>query len=136
MMALMRWDAGEVERLRDDMARMWSRMREDWGWDSTRPRTHLHQIDDGYVAEFELPGVDPDLVEIDLDEESISVHGQFPPCPGDQDHKANSEFHVVLTWPTEINPESADAHWNHGLLSVQARKTTGHRRRISVQAQH
>lgn len=134
-MALMRWDAGEVDRLRQDMARMWNRVRDDWNMDGQRPRTHMHQIDNGYVAEFELPGVDPDHVEIDVDDEMVQVHGTFPECPGEAQLDSEESFRVVLTWPTEINPDSAQAEWRHGLLSITAHKTAAHRRRISLQAQ-
>jgi len=135
-MAILRWDATEMDRLRDDMTRMWTRMRSDWNLDNTRPRTHLHQIDSGYLAEFELPGVAPDLVEIDVDDESVSVRGEFPACPGEPDRRVGESFHVVIAWPTEIDPETAEADWRHGLLSVTAQNAVGHRRRISLQAEH
>lgn len=135
-MALMRWDPGDMDRIRDDMSRMWNRVREDWNLDSTRPRTHLHQLDNGYLAEFELPGVNPSEVEIDVDEETVSVHGEFPTCPGEDDRRAGSEFRVVLSWPTEINPDTANADWRHGLLSLTVQKAAGRRRRISLQESH
>ncbi|MCL5116889.1 MAG: Hsp20/alpha crystallin family protein [Firmicutes bacterium] len=134
-MALLRWDATEIDRLRDDMTRMWSRMREDWNLDNTRPRTHMHQIENGYLAEFELPGVNPELVEIDVDEEAVMVRGEFPVCPGEVDRRAGRDFQVVMSWPTEINPDTAAADWRHGLLSITAHKMAGHRRRISLQNQ-
>ena len=133
MMALLRWNAAEMDRLRDDVSRMYSRMREEWNLDNTRPETHLHQIDNGYLAEFELPGVNPALVEIDVDEESVSVRGEFPACPSESDRRAGESFHVVLSWPSEINPDTAEADWRHGLLSITAHKSVGHRRRISLQ---
>ena len=135
-MALLRWDASEMDRLRDDMTRMWTRMREDWNLDNTRPRTHLHQMQTGYLAEFELPGVNPDMVEIDVDEEAVSVRGEFPACPGEDDRRTGREFHVVLSWPTGVNPETAEADWRHGLLTVTAQKAAGQRRRISLQNTH
>ncbi|MDA8206712.1 MAG: Hsp20/alpha crystallin family protein [Thermaerobacter sp.] len=132
----MRWDGADMDRLREDMSRMWNRMREDWSLDTSRPRTHLHQVENGYVAEFELPGVSPEEVEIDLDGETVSVHGHFPPCPGERRAQAENEFRVVLSWPSEIDPDAADAQWRHGLLSITAHKAAGHRRRISLQPQH
>ncbi|MCY0879108.1 MAG: Hsp20/alpha crystallin family protein [Firmicutes bacterium] len=135
-MALLRWDVADMDRLREDMARMWNRMRDDWAFDTTRPRTHLHPIDNGYVAEFELPGVSPDAVQIDVDEETVSVRGEFPPCPGEAHDQGRGNFHVVLSWPTEINPETATADWRHGLLSITAHKMAGHRRRIALTAPH
>lgn len=135
-MALIRWDGEEMDRFRDDMSRLWSRMREDWTLDAARPRTHLHQVEHGYIAEFELPGVEPGAVDIDVDEETVSVQGEFAPCPGEASSQdAHRRFHVVLTWPSEIDPDSAHADWHHGLLSIQANKTAGRHRRISLSAQ-
>lgn len=125
-----------MDRMRDDMSRMWNRMRSDWNLDHTRPRTHLHQMDDGYLAEFEVPGVDPDLVEIEVDDESVSVRGEFPACPGETDDRVGESFHVVMSWPTEVDPETAEANFRHGLLSVTAHKTASRRRRISLQSPH
>jgi HSP20 family protein len=135
-MAVMRWDGGEFDRLRGDMARMFNRVRDEWSFDATRPRTHMHQVGDGYIAEVELAGVEPQQVDIDVDEESVSVHGQFPPCPGEDHHEETAAFHVVLTWPTEVNPDTARADWRHGLLMVQAQKAASHRRRVPIAAPH
>ncbi|NMP21214.1 Hsp20/alpha crystallin family protein [Sulfobacillus harzensis] len=131
-MSLLRWDMNDMERLKDDMTRMWGRMREDWNLDQTRPHTHMHQLDHGYLAEFELPGVNPELVNIEVDEEAVMVQGEFPACPGEVDARAGRPFHVVVSWPTEINPDTAEAAWRHGLLSITAQKAAGHRRRISL----
>lgn len=133
-MALMRWDPGEIDRLRQDMARIWSRVRDDWGRDVPRPHTHMHQDGDRYVAEFELPGVDPDQVEIEVDTEMVQVQGTFPDCPGEAPSHGDSLFRVSLTWPSKIDPETARAEWQHGLLSVTAPKTAAHRRRIALHA--
>lgn len=130
---LLRWDASDMERLKDDMGRMWGRVREDWNLDHTRPRTHMHPLATGYLAEFELPGVNPDLVEIDVDEVAVIVRGEFPACPGEVDDRSGRAFHVEVSWPSEINPDTATAEWRHGLLSITAHKAAGHRRRISLQ---
>ncbi|OLZ08795.1 Hsp20/alpha crystallin family protein [Sulfobacillus thermosulfidooxidans] len=129
---LMRWDPTDIQHFRNDMSRVWNRMRDDWNLDDTKPRTHLHQIENGYMAEFELPGVDPDLVNIEVDEESISVKGTFPASPLEQDKREGEEFQAVVGFPTEIDPESAEAEYKYGLLRVKVYKATGRRKKISI----
>jgi HSP20 family protein len=105
----MRWDPADVDHFRDNMSGVWSQVRDDWNLDNTRPRTHLHQIENGFMAEFELPGVNPDQVNIEVDDQSISVKGAFPASPLEQDKREGEEFHAVVGFPTEVDPETAEA---------------------------
>lgn len=131
-MALLRWDPHEMDRFRGDMSRLWNRMREDWNLDSSRPRTHLHQIENGYLVEVELPGVDPELVDIEVDEESISIRGQFPGTPIENEAREGESFHATIGFPSAIDPETADANYQHGLLRITVHKTSTRRRRIDI----
>ncbi|MCL4319246.1 MAG: Hsp20 family protein [Firmicutes bacterium] len=131
---LMRWDPQDIQHFRNDMSHVWSRMREDWNLDDTKPRTHLHQIENGYLAEFELPGVNPDEVNIEVGEESISVKGAFPASALEKDTRQGEEFHAVVGFPTEIDPETATADYQFGLLRVTAYKSMARRKKISINA--
>lgn len=131
-MALLRWDPHDMDRLRDDMNRMWSRVRDDWNLDG-KPRTRLHQIDNGYVVEFELPGVPPDQVRIEVDENTVAARGEFPP-PISQPGAKPETFHAIVELPGDINPDTAEADWRHGLLKVTVYKATGRRRTLEIKA--
>ena len=131
-MPLVRFEPNDFDHFRDDVNRFWNRMREDWNLDQTRPKSHLHRTDDGYLVEFELPGVDPNAVEIEVDLDSITVSGQFPASPLEQDKRAGESFSAVINFPTEINPDSAEAEYRHGLLSVRTHRTQAKRRHIPI----
>lgn len=131
-MPLIRFEPNDFESMRADVNRFWNRMREDWNLDQTRPRTHLHRTDDGYLVEFELPGVDPDAVDIEVDLDSVTVRGQFPASPLEEDKRAGESFSAVVNFPTEINPDSAEADYHHGLLSVRTHRSQAKRRQISL----
>jgi len=132
---LIRLDTNDYDHFRDDVTRFWSRMREDWNLDQTRPRSHLHRTDDGYLVEFELPGVDPNAVEIEVDVDSITVSGQFPSSPLEHDRRTGENFSAVINFPTEINPDSAEAEYRHGLLSVRTHRTIAKRRQTPIHQQ-
>ncbi len=131
---LMRWDPADVDHFRDNMTRVWSQVRDDWNLDNTKPRTHLHQIENGFLAEFELPGVNPDEVNIEVDGESISVTGHFPGSPLEADKRVGEEFHAIVGLPTEVDPDTADADYQYGLLRIKVFKATGRRKKISINA--
>ncbi len=131
-MPLLRWDPQEADRLRDEMTRMWSRVRDDWNLDNSRPKTHVHQVENGFVVEFELPGVDPDLVSLEVDQDSISVKGEFPASPIERDTRAGESFHAVVNLPSDIDPDTAKAEYRHGLLDIHVSRSSGKRRQISI----
>ncbi len=131
---LMRWDPEDIQHFRNDMSRVWSRMREDWNLDDTKPHTHLHQIENGYLAEFELPGVNPDEVNIEVGEDSITVKGTFPASNLEKDPRQGEEFQAVVGFPTEIDPETATADYKFGLLRITVYKSMARRKRISINA--
>ncbi len=135
-MSLMRWDPTDFDNFRADMNRLWTRMREDWNLDQTRPRTHLHRTEDGYVVEFELPGVDPDAVNIQVDIDSVTVSGQFPARSTERDQGVGEEFSATVNFPTEIDPESAEAESRHGLLTIRAYRSQAKRRQLNIAKKH
>jgi HSP20 family protein len=132
----MHWEPNDFERFRDDVNRFWGRVRDDWNLDQTRPRTHLHRTETGYLAEFELPGVDPEAMNIEVDTDSMSVTGQFPASPLEQDKRTGESFSAVVNFPTEIDPDTAEAEYRHGLLSVKVHRSQAKRRQISIAPQH
>lgn len=131
-MSLMRWDPNDFDRFRDDLNRFWSRMRAEWNLDQTEPRTHLHRTETGYLVEFELAGVDPNDVDIEVDMDSVTVRGVFPADPLEADRRAGERFEAVVELPTEIDPDQATADWRHGLLVVRCARTQTRRRQIPI----
>lgn len=131
-MALMRWDPMDVDRFRDDINRYWNRFRDEW-MESARPRTRIHQDTEGYWVDFELPGVNPEEVDIEVDGDSVTVSGEFPATPV-QAEEARESFHSTVGLPTEIDPESAEAEFQHGLLRVRVARAGGRRRHIPIRS--
>jgi HSP20 family protein len=132
-MPLFRWDS-DFDRWRDDMMRAWSRMTQDFGrgFDS-EPDHYLVDTGDKLVLEVELPGVQPDQVDLEVDAEGITVRGEWPQAPaGLETVRRQGEFTMYVNLPAEIDPEHAEAHFHHGLLRVDLPKTVGPRRRLPI----
>jgi HSP20 family molecular chaperone IbpA len=78
--------------------------------------------------------VNPDEVNIEVDAETISVTGNFPASPIEQDKREGEEFHAIVGMPTEVDPDTAEADYEYGLLRIKVFKATGRRKKISIKA--
>lgn len=131
---LLRWEPADVQRFRHDMNRMWGWLRDDWDTDWSRPRTRLHELEDEFVVEVELPGVEPDSVELEVDPDNLLVKGPLPKSPAASEEDRGN-FQAAVSFPGEIDPDRAQAHFRHGLLVVRVPKAHAARRKIAVKTQ-
>jgi HSP20 family protein len=131
---LLRWEPADVQRFRQDMNRVWSWFRDDWDSDFSRPRTRLHELENEFVVEVELPGVDPDTVDLEVDADNVLVKGPLPKSPAAPDEDRGN-FQAAVSFPGEVDPDRAQATFRHGLLVVRIPKAHATRRKIAVKAQ-
>lgn len=136
-MPLLRLDPSDWDRWdhwRDDMMRMWNRFTPD-GWTlGNQPSYWVTEAGDRVLLEMELPGVDPKGVDLDMDDQSVTVHGQWrPPEVGMDTGRRRGEFGLTINLPAAVNPAAATAAFHHGLLRVEMPKAVGPRRRLDIQ---
>lgn len=135
-MPLLRLDPTEWDRWdhwRDDMMRMWNRFTPDAWTLGNQPSFWVSDAGNSVVVEMELPGVDPAAVDLDVDDQSVAVRGQWRPRePGVDTSRRQGEFGLTVTLPTAVNPTNASAEFHHGLLRVEIPKAVGPRRRIDI----
>src|SRR5579875_96184 len=132
-MPIFRWDS-DMDRWRDDMMRYWNRMTHDVGraFDS-EPDHYLADTGDRLVLEVELPGADPRQVDLDVDNESLSLSGRWPEAPEGFEHiRRQGAWSLHINLPAEVDSERAEAHFQHGLLRVELPKSVGPRRRLPI----
>ncbi len=135
-MPLFRWDS-DMDRWRDEMMRAWNRMTQDFGrgFDS-EPDHYLVDVGDRLVLEVELPGANPDQVDLEVDDESVSVRGEWPAAPeGLETVRRQGPFTLSVNLPAEIDPDNTEAQFHHGLLRVEMPKAAGLRRRLPISIQ-
>ncbi|MGC8487098.1 MAG: Hsp20/alpha crystallin family protein [Clostridia bacterium] len=132
-MPIFRWDT-DMDRWREDMMRYWNRMTQDFGraFDS-EPDHFLADTGDRLVLEVELPGADPRQVDLDVDQESVTVSGHWPDAPQGFEHiRRQGSFSLQVNLPADVDAERAEAHFQHGLLRVELPKSVGPRRRLPI----
>jgi len=130
-MALVPWRGGELERLRREMDRMFERF---WGpaeiervaWE---PEIDVSETDTGFILRGELPGLNPQDIDISLMGHTLTLRGEKRQ---EREEKAETyrlveriygSFSRTIELPTDIDPEHIEATYKQGVLEVRLPKT-------------
>ena len=78
---------------------------------------------DEFVVEFDLPGVDPSSVDLDVERNVLSVRAERPPLPGDQEliaaERARGMFSRQLFLGENLDTERVQASYEAGVLTLR-----------------
>jgi HSP20 family protein len=132
--ALTRWDpAADFAAMRNVMDRLFDqplvrtlRSGEDLG----NPTLSLDVIENGetYVIKAAVPGVDPKDVEISVDEDVLTIRGEFTKQEETSEENylrreiRSGSFQRQLRLPPTVEPEKAEATFENGLLKLSIPK--------------
>ncbi len=103
------------------------------------PTLDILNTEDAFVVVASLPGVQPDDVEITLENQTLSIRGQI----GDESESEQGEylyrerkfgrFSRQVQFPTRVDPESAEANFANGVLRLRVPKAAETKaRRIEI----
>lgn len=134
-MALIRWEpAREIESLQHEMNRLFGSlfdaqggrvMAADRRW---TPAMDLVETDDHFVLRADLPGVEPDAVKVELDDDVLTISGERRISEETKEggfrriERAAGAFSRSLTLPAGINPDGIEASFKQGVLEVRVPK--------------
>ncbi len=99
----------------------------------------IEETDDSYVVEIDLPGVAPEDLNLELQDNQLRISGEIK----DREHegvvrrKARrvGQFEHVVALPGEVDPDRVEAKLTDGVLSVRLRKSAAEKpRRIEVKS--
>jgi len=100
------------------------------GWLASTPTVDVHETDNSYVIEAELPGIKKEDVTMEMvDEHTLRLSGTFK---SESEEKGKSfwskermrgAFGRSFRFPDTINPDKIHASMNEGLLKVEIEKT-------------
>lgn len=101
------------------------------------PAIDVRETDDAYVVEVELPGVEPDGIEVLVEGRTLTVRGEF--AEETQDGQAlvrerrRGSFLRVLALPGQVDVDGVDTTYINGELRIMLPKASQERsRRIKV----
>lgn len=132
---------GVMDELRRQMNRVFDEHEGEQG--SVRAGTlpiEVFEDDDAFILRAEVPGVEPDGVNLTLNRDvlSLSVQRAVSVPEGFSAHRRErGDFRAArtVTFPTRVDPEKVRAELVDGVLTVHVAKAEESRpRRISVQA--
>ena len=88
----------------------------------------LHEHDNEYCVNAELPGVKKEDLDIDIDKNYITINAKKEEEKEESDkHYKKSEFHYgefsrTVYFPNEIDTDKTSAKLEHGILKIKAPK--------------
>ena len=134
-MAMTQWSPfSEFVSLRDAMDRLFSesmvRSNGTDGRNGATPPYDLYETEDGLTFRFAMPGVRPEDVEITFNQGTLSVKGAYPQAGEEQKswtwHSRGlhwgGEFQCAFRLPSAIDADRAEAHFEHGVLTLSLPK--------------
>ena len=128
-MALMRWDPfSDLEPFRQDFSRLFDRYSSLFGPRGWQPALDLVENDDGFVLKIEIPGMNPEDVDVTVAENSVAISGSVK-----QEDEHNNEgylrserrygkFTRNISLPVDVVPDKATATFKNGLLTIMMPK--------------
>jgi len=121
---------GDLDRFLEDnfpsLRFIWSRIPSgDQPW---VPMAEVYETDDKFVVRVELPGVNPDDVDISVAGDSLLVKGERKAPEGvapEQYHECErcyGKFYRRITLPADAEVNKIEAAYNNGILEVNVTK--------------
>ncbi len=82
----------------------------------------LYRRGDEYVAEFDLPGIDPATIDIDIEDRTLTIRGERRPVAGDVQwlahERATGTFARQLTLGYGVAMDRIEADYTDGVLTL------------------
>jgi HSP20 family protein len=126
MALLARRPAGSLTGLADMQSQL-DRLFEDvFDGDSRRAAPmDIIQDDDAIVLRMDAPGVRPDEVKIDLQDDVLTIRGEHEETQEEKDkrylrrERRRSAFARSIALPAGVDPDAIEASYEHGVLEVR-----------------
>ena len=139
-MALIRWEpARELQTLQQEVNRLFGAAFDSGavgnGW---IPAMDLVEEEEHFVLRADLPGVEEDSINVELQDNVLTISGEREPENGPRGgyqllERAWGAFSRSLTLPEGIDPESIQASFNKGVLEVRVPKPEERKpRRVAI----
>lgn len=107
------------------------------------PRVDIREESKRFVIQADIPGVDPQQIEVSMDKGILTIKGGRLPEKGDDEGKftrierARGAFHRHFALPESADAEQITANGSHGVLEiVLPKKAQATPRRITINRGH
>lgn len=100
------------------------------------PAADVHATEDALIVLVELPGIQPDALEIEVTEDTVSIKGDRTPILNQEETQPiRSEFRYgafrrVFKLPTRVKNTAAKADYKDGILHLTLPKIDAEKNRV------
>jgi len=95
-----------------------------WG-----PRVDIHEMEEKYLFEVEIPGVDKADVKLSVKDDTLTIEGEKKYAHDDQEgcnchrqERVFGKFRRAFTMPTAVEADKITANYKNGVLLVELPK--------------
>lgn len=132
-MALVRWRNGgdiapwsALQNLEGDMSRLFGELSRDFNWPegAWMPPADLHETDDAYLVELDVPGMNKEDIELTTMENVLTIKGERKNEHHDEGkgyrrfERRYGGFQRSFEIPGGFNGDKVEAHYENGVLRV------------------
>jgi HSP20 family protein len=130
MFELTHWKDQEMKRMRRDMDRLFDRMFNGFGFSAlprefvNLPRLEMSETDDTLTLEAEIPGVDPDHLDVSVTSRTLTLKGRLQAHreketpEGTRVERRYGSFSRTIRLPGNVETENVDATFRDGVLRI------------------
>ncbi len=124
---------GELEHMRKEMDRIWDRFSQDFSTSTLEqdwnPPLDLMETGSSLVVEIEVPGINPDNIDISVTADVLTFTGEKKKKAEDKGksyhlvERTYGKFSRSIRLPTTVNPDQVEALYKDGILKITLSKT-------------
>ncbi|MDK2835866.1 MAG: hypothetical protein PWP21_643 [Thermosediminibacterales bacterium] len=130
-MALIPWEPSyELGRLREEMNRLFDRSFNDiFPVFGRQPSVDIFQTENDVVIKAEMPGVNPQDLDINVTENTVTLQGEIKHINETNEEgyirkeRRYGKFYRTFPLPVEVKPENARASLKNGILEIRLPKS-------------
>ena len=95
-----------------------------WPWKSAFPKVDISETEKDIKVVANVPGVDPDKIEIEVNDDFLTISGSVEKQEEEKDEKfyrferGYGEFKRQFNLPSKINPDQVQARVKNGVLTI------------------
>lgn len=105
------------------------------------PPVNIRAGQEGLVLTAEVPGVNPDDLDVTIQRDLVSLKGRRPAETLEEGHaytrreRFTEPFARTIQLPFEVDPQQAEAHYTNGVLTLRLSRPAEHKpARVTVKS--
>ncbi len=127
-----------IDDMFDQMQKMVNQLQDGKGLGTNIP-VDIEEENGTYKITADLPGVQKDEIDLTADKHEINITAESTAEIEEENEKyfrkerTSRTFQRTLSWPTQVDPETINAEYQDGVLTISAEKDEEEGKNIEIQ---